>query len=603
MKVNAIRVLSYKGIQDSGDVPLADHFTVMVGQNNAGKTALIERLAFNAQHNKPYRPNAVHPLYVPIESATNVRVSLSGEELKWLVLTHNERARAYIPVPPDMTHQAEQVIEQFVNSERFLESSFSAEMAYGPNRWQRLRSGDHVRSVRIAPGRTAGQLSASDTGNADINELANFLASHMGQFSYVFKAERLNLASSAAQASLELRADASNLAGALNYLQGENKATFDRFNQHVSTILPTVKWVSVVVSPQVNSNVTIKVWNDLPSQDGSTYGHSLEDCGTGVGQVLAILFAVMTSPHGRVIVIDEPSSFLHPSAARALIQTLKQYPQHQYVVSTHASEIISAAEPEKIIQVQWSNNRTEVRVRDGKDMSATVDALGDVGARLSDVFGHDEIIWVEGPTESLCFPEIAAIGSQSPVQGRLGFVPLINTGDLEAKRGDAKLVWKIYRRLSSQSALMPQAVAISLDREGRNEKLRKELEVESKGLIRFLPRRVYESFLIHPAAIVAVMPSAGDQGKIEAWLTLNGGRESFQAPKEWQGDFKDAKWLAKVDGARLLASLFSELTTTREEYRKTQHSLELTKWLIENAPAHIEPLRSYVQELRGRASA
>lgn len=601
MKVDAIRVLSYKGIHDSGDVHLADHFTVIVGQNNAGKTALIERLAFNSQHNKPYRPNAANPLYVPTHSITSTRVSLSGEELKWLILTHNEQA--HVPLPPDMASQSEQVIEQFVNSKRFLESSFSAEMAHGPNGWQKLGNRDHVRSARIGPGRAAGQLSLMERGNFDINELASFLASKMARFSYVFKAERLNLASSSAQASLELHTDASNLAGALNYLQGENKTQFERFNKYVSAILPTVKWVSVVVSTQTASNVTIKVWNGLPSEDGSTYGHSLEDCGTGVGQVLAILFAVMTSPHGRVIVIDEPSSFLHPSAARALIQTLKQYPQHQYVVSTHASEIISASEPQKIIQVQWNNSRTEVRVRDGKDMSATVDALGDVGARLSDVFGYDEIVWVEGPTESLCFPEIAAMDKQSPIQGRLGYVPLVNTGDLETKRGNAKLVWNIYKRLSSQSALMPQAVAISLDREGRSEKLRKELETESKGLIRFLPRRVYESFLIHPAAIAAVMPSAGDQGRIEAWLIQHGGRPAFHASKEWQGDFKDLKWLAKVDGARLLACLFSELTTTKEEYRKTQHSVELTKWLVENAPAHIESLRSYVQELRGRASA
>jgi len=46
----------------------------------------------------------------------------------------------------------------------------------------------------------------------------------------------------------------------------------------------------------------------------------LSESGTGVGQVLAILYVVFTSEYPRTIVIDEPQSFLHPGAVRKLFE-------------------------------------------------------------------------------------------------------------------------------------------------------------------------------------------------------------------------------------------------------------------------------------------
>jgi len=86
---------------------------------------------------------------------------------------------------------------------------------------------------------------------------------------------------------------------------------------------------------------------------------SLSDCGRGIGQVLAILYGVVTSPQSRPIVIDEPQSYLHPGAAKKLIEILKEFPQHQYFITTHSAQIIAAANPSTIVKLRYEDGEIQ----------------------------------------------------------------------------------------------------------------------------------------------------------------------------------------------------------------------------------------------------
>ena len=88
--------------------------------------------------------------------------------------------------------------------------------------------------------------------------------------------------------------------------------------------------------------------------------HSLSECGTGVGQVLAILYVVMRST-GDVICIDEPNSFLHPGAAKALVEILNEQQEHQYIIGTHSPEVIVASRPERLFMLRLEEEITVVR--------------------------------------------------------------------------------------------------------------------------------------------------------------------------------------------------------------------------------------------------
>src|SRR5439155_11899920 len=116
----------------------------------------------------------------------------------------------------------------------------------------------------------------------------------------------------------------------------------------------------------------------------------------------------------------------------------------------------------------------------------------DVGARLSDVFGADAILWVEGLTEELCFPKIA----QRPLLGT-AIVGVMHTADFDPRRSEATV--QLYQRLSGGRGLLPPAVGFIFDREGRSDGEREDLE--RYGSVSFLPRRMYENYLLNPTGV------------------------------------------------------------------------------------------------------
>ncbi len=55
MKVSKLRLQNYKSYRDSGEIEFGPHFTVIVGKNNSGKSALLQGLRFRAAGNRPHR--------------------------------------------------------------------------------------------------------------------------------------------------------------------------------------------------------------------------------------------------------------------------------------------------------------------------------------------------------------------------------------------------------------------------------------------------------------------------------------------------------------------------------------------------------------------
>ena len=195
---------------------------------------------------------------------------------------------------------------------------------------------------------------------------------------------------------------------------------------------------------------------------------------------------------GNVIVIDEPNSFLHPRAAKALIGILKEDRSNQYVISTHSPEIIVSSDPDRFFSLKFSDEMTSVTDVARSDLVSIKQVLGEVGAQLSDVFGADSVLWVEGPTEVQCFPLLLRAAGRALDSG-LTIAPLRSTGDLESRHG--AVVADIYRNLSSAHTILPTAVGVSLDGDKRGIKEKENLERAFGSILHFLKRRCYENYL------------------------------------------------------------------------------------------------------------
>jgi hypothetical protein len=325
----------------------------------------------------------------------------------------------------------------------------------------------------------------------------------------------------------------------------------------------------------------------------------LSESGTGVGQAIAILFAVVTADFPRIFVIDEPNSFLHPSAVRTLLQILKQE-THQYIISTHAAELIAISDPSTLHLIRWENGHSKVEALRADKIQEVRRALSEVGVRLVEVFGADQIAWVEGDTERLCFPLIAAARGIAIPAGT-AIVAMLNTGDFEGKKKNADLIWKIYERLNSSNALLPPALVFSFDREGRTDKQIVDLRKRSRGTVSFLPRKMYENYLIEPSALSSVVSECSGETvsaeTVRDWIILNGGDARYEASKEWTSHLEDEDWLRMVHGGKLLKNLFEEVTSTRLFYDKVVHSVRLTEWLLRADNNGLNELVEYVSEV------
>jgi hypothetical protein len=228
-------------------------------------------------------------------------------------------------------------------------------------------------------------------------------------------------------------------------------------------------------------------------------------------------------------------------------------------------------------------------------------ALAEVGVRLSDSFGADNILWVEGQTEEKCFRLIVERLLKRPLRGT-EILGIRRTGDLESK--DAKKVLEIYRSLAEGASLLPPAVGFILDQECRDEPAKRELGKLSGGRLRFLPRRMYENYLLNPEAIAVFVnaipgfsPEEITAGRIREVIEDRLRDRAFRCPGV------SSLGLGSVDGARVLEEIFSRFSETRVAYQKVPHGIALTEWLIEHRPEELNEVATLLKGMLDRVVA
>jgi energy-coupling factor transporter ATP-binding protein EcfA2 len=614
MYISNFRVSNYKSYRNSAEIELKRGFNVITGQNSAGKTALLEALTL-AFTSAPHRSEKTMPFSSSRPSPTSsasITLIVSGREL----VQHMAPGVTYMfprPIPNSRESKTGRLLkgteDEMNEFLRTLHEGLELEVKLrvdriGGNELWRVEGSEFCgvyQTEVTADGRTtAYQVVLGESGIPHVvagpvntqpfeNALAT-LAPSLRSRIYRFHAERFNPGQYDVGIGSVLLPDAANLPQVLNVLMS-NRVRFDRYNAVVDQILPQVRQVSV--RPLFGNKVEVLIWPTSYASERIDLAIPLNECGSGVGQVLAILYVVMTSEYPQTIIIDEIQSFLHPGAVRKLIQVLKNYPGHQYILATHSPTVISAAEPATLYMLRNSDAETCVETIDPNNEKELETYLGEIGARLSDVFGADNILWVEGQTEEICFPLLLRHLAGRPLMGT-AILGVRHTGDFQTQdRKDRKRVLETYRRLSEAKTLVPKSIAFVFDQECLVAKEQQELRQVVRGLVYFLPRRMYENYLLEPEGIAEVlngldrrMPPVSADEVNQLFDEKRGERDPRDQTKrqllyfcKGTTDVPD-DWTAKIHAADLLRDIFRELSENRVEYEKTTHSVALTKWLI-----------------------
>ncbi|HEV2883104.1 MAG TPA: AAA family ATPase [Pyrinomonadaceae bacterium] len=614
MHISKFQLNNYKSYLSSPEIELSTGFNVIVGRNNAGKTTLLDSLRLNFQNiSKPHRSLETLPSPdTPIDPNSRAEVSISISRDELLDIHNKSMKELSLPIPtsdegmpfsrskgahdPDfqrgiyewvLSHETFTLNFRVGNEGWTVPNSTSFGLYEAPTGKGVAR---HYISHIVHPDGTTS-ISGPLNSNETKSDFGFQLIPYFIQRIYSFRAERV-VGRCEAGGSEALDPTARNLAEVLDNLQ-RNPPRFQRFNKLVQSVLPQILHITVqqAQAPDIQTREVV-IWPVDPVTERLDLTVPLSESGTGIGQVLAILYVVFTSTFARTILIDEPQSFLHPGAVRRLIEILRmEYPQHQYILATHSPTVITASTPKTITLVKQLGPVSTLQSIDASKNEALRDYLAEIGASLSDVFGADNILWVEGPTEEICFPMILQKVAKLPLLGT-AIIGVKHTGDLEGKQ--AKKVYEIYDKLSKASGLIPPAIGFIFDREGRSKKEREDIERMSGGLATFLPRRLYENYLLNPDAIAAVANSiegfrrtSVTAEEIRKWFDTEGKNTMYGRPTETVEGEPQEPWIIYVHGAKLLNDLFSTLSEARVTYVKTEHSVKITEWLIENAPQEL----------------
>lgn len=446
----------------------------------------------------------------------------------------------------------------------------------------------------------------STHGGIDNNQIFTYiLANQLRSRIFYFKAQRMISSDAQFSTSIDLSPDASNLAQVINNLQTKNPALFTRFIKYINVIFPQIKYVT---APPISGNqARVYLWSVVNDTERDDLAVPLSESGTGVGQVLAILYVVLTANFPKIILIDEPQSFLHPNAIRKLFEILKNYPHHQYIVSTHSPAIITSTEPKTVLQILKKEDESKIQKVNIYEIKELQNVLNEIGARFSDVFGEDNILWVEGPTEERCFPLILSKIKNKPLFGT-AIISVVKTGDFEVNgprdHKRSKRILEIYQRLSSGRAISPPSVGFIFDREIRKDANIKDLERQGKGTVFFLKRRMYENYLLNPDAVAFIFNEFKENEEplispeqVKEWIENHKWEKRYFETKIDEADKTNEKWNLLGHGAHLLEDLIKEFLEPGYSYNKIKYGEALTTWILGNSPEDLQEISDLITEV------
>ena len=544
------------------EMPIDELFTFVIGKNNTGKSWVLRGLAM-----RDVKPHLrLHQQAV----VTSLTLQADREKaLACLRVNDGETLSALWPTPANTSGSGQR--EASMKYWRFLnESSTPLEVKakFQPTKIV----------IELTPGgyRSTGTVSRS---NAPLHEILEQEAKDARNAFRYFDFRATNFEVTQDSGDRTLQPSGSNLPTALSAQYQHNGKKYESFMRLVIRVLPELAWVTPTTS---NNEAKLSARFEIPVETSDDTLIPLADCGAGVGHVLAILYAAFYE-RNKIILIDEPQAYLHPSACRELIKVLRELRPngHQYVIATHSTAILSEGLPATVIQVEREGDSSTLRASPRSTYSDAINDLAVVGARWSDVFVSDEIVWVEGETEADCLPFIMLHFFDAT---GISFLPLRSTSDFQ-KSDPAKFAVTIYCKIASRLSLATPKCRVFLDTENLSAPQQLQRKDDVGSSLEFFPFAMYEQQLIHAEAIThAIMEDFSsdptiDRANILAAVTKYLAENSTDQVQNW---------------AKLLNDLFNKVTEARVPYDKRRHGLSMTKYLLEHDDSKFHDLRDFL---------
>lgn len=616
MRFKSVTVRNYKSIREFTDVEFGPGFNVIVGPNNVGKTAFVEAISLIFEDH-PHRSIHSRPhLHAQMDTASIVNITFE--------IDVDEMRELFIKQLPQIWVKSKSGGGE---TETILASIFqnTVNVTFTQRSRRRLFDAILVGSAREgADERIAHRFDVSRNNEMvvfrfdqsvvvtpQVTLLETWLCDRFLECVYKLNAIRASHSLNSIAAVTALESDASNIHQVLHNLRSSRPHAFAQLEKYFRSIFPNIAQITTPLWEGNAQQVQTMLGMSPVEQDRNDLTFPLAESGTGVTQVLAMLYVVVTSREPQVIIIDEPQSFLHPGALRLLFRILREHPQHQYIVTTHSPIALTAAEPNTVHMITHDGNESFIEPLDIRELSSMRRIMLETGTELSDVFGASLILWVEGPTEENAVSLVLETMAERPYVDVV-VRALVHTGDFETKK--ASIVPQIYERLSSGTGLLPPAIGFLFDRETRSEREMEDIRKICNGRAFFTGRRMFENYLLIPKAIAELVnstpgfaaeidttedPPIVDAEQIAVWIEQHRWNRKYFGREVDEADRTDRYWQVHGHAAQLLDDMFKDLSEKRVMYEthKVVFGEALTRWICAHALNEFDELIKMLREI------
>jgi predicted ATPase len=347
-----IRSLKVKGFRSFGSEQISfDNPTFLVGQNGAGKSKLVDTLAFLAD-----------AMSSPLSTAIARRGGVAA-------LAHKAPGDVSLPTlglavdfgrinkKVATGHYAFEV--RFLSAHDFEVVEEQCIVGTGKDSFYFERRGHGGDCVTNIPGlcplldsRSLGLLSIS--GHPQFSPLVRTLSSIRV---YSIRPEKLREAQPA-DAGLGLWRDGGNVASVLREIERRSPADLERIEELLSVTLPH----KILIRPiQQGSKLALEFTQEWDNKSLTLDAASMSD---GTLRVLGLVAAVFQHPAPSLLVFEEPEATLHPGNLSVVLDLIHiACDRSQVLVTTHSPELLDAGKWIKdrhLRVVYWEDGATHV---------------------------------------------------------------------------------------------------------------------------------------------------------------------------------------------------------------------------------------------------
>lgn len=223
---------------------------------------------------------------------------------------------------------------------------------------------------------------------------------------------------------------------------------------------------------------------------------NLKDLGTGIEQMLQIVYAGVRPPSGSLTVLEEPESNLHPGAQRVLAGLLDSWASDRlFVIATHSPAFIDDQAGQRAVWLTRKHGDDPASL--SRVDSTLTDVAGELGIQFSDVLVAQRLIVTEGPSDAAIltawFPDIAhSLGTAIVAGHASGMI--------------AKHVGKFHDWLE-RSNMSDTRLLYVRDRDELSDHTIEQLR--GSGVVHVLHRREIENYLLDPVALIEHLRTLG----------------------------------------------------------------------------------------------